>query len=293
MIVVAGPASPMLSAKIADLLDAKLITPSFKTFPDGESYIRIDNPKTLKGETVVIVNTMYPDQNRRVIELLLMASIARDYDCDKLYTVVPYMAYARQDKRFLEGEAISLKVLAEIIGKVSDKVVTVDLHSPETISFFGKNATNVTAMNDIGNFLSENYSFKNPLVIGPDQGALEYAKTVANILGAEYSYCEKMRDRYTGEITMSVKDIDVKNRDVIIVDDIISTGGTVALASTNLRKMGATNIVACCTHALMVGEAEHKIISSGVSEILSTDTIECKYTRISVAKTIASEIRKL
>ncbi len=291
MQVVGGPAANGLDEKIAKLLGLRKVNIKHKVFPDGESYIRIlDN---LEDE-VILVQSFYPPQDKHIIEFLLLADTLRDLGVKNIIGVVPYLAYSRQDKRFLSGEAISIKTILRLIESVGVNIfITVDIHKEASLSFMNIPAYNLNPVEIIAKYLIENFSFNNPLVLSPDKGGLKRAGELAKLLSTDYDYIEKSRDRITGEVTAKPKTLEAKGRDVIIIDDIISTGGTIALATRCVKSHGARKVYVVCTHALLIGDAAKKIFNSGVDVLLATDTVPSPYSKISVAPVIINMIKTI
>jgi len=286
LIVVAGPASPKLGKRVAELLECELAPLEWKRFPDGESYIRI--PGDLKGESVVVVQSTSPPQDKRLMELFFILDLINELGAKEVTVVIPYLAYMRQDKRFREGEVVSIKVVSRLIESFNvDRVILVDVHSRMVLDSFNVDVAEVSAMPLIGSYFSS-IDLVNPFVLAPDKKALILAERVAEKIGCKYDFLEKRRDRITGEIKTYFKEINVKGRDVVIVDDIISTGGTIANAAEMARSLGARRIYAACTHALLVKNALMRLSSAGVFEIIGTDTIESNVSKVSVAPAIVS-----
>ncbi|MCQ5337062.1 MAG: ribose-phosphate diphosphokinase [Candidatus Methanomethylicia archaeon] len=287
MIIVPGIASINLSKKLAKIMNAKIANLEYKIFPDGESYIRIvDDVK----DDVVIVNSTYPNQDKRLIELFLLIDNLKDLGAKKIKVVVPYIAYARQDMRFREGEVISINTILKLIEKIgADEFITIDIHKEHSLNTIKIKAKNLNAIEVIADYL-KNISFNEPYVLAPDKGALERAKKLGEIMKCEYGYFEKYRDRISGAIRIEGIDIDFKDRDVIIVDDVISTGGTIANTAKIVKEKGAKRIIAICTHALLIKDALEKMKNAGVDEIISTDTVENEFSKITVAPLIAREL---
>jgi ribose-phosphate pyrophosphokinase len=284
MQVVGGSASRRLATELADRLGAGLAPVEVTRFPDDECYVRID--EDLTGEDVVIVQTAWPDRN--IVELMLLQDAVSEFDTSSVTTVVPYFGYARQDRKFKTGEPVSARALARIVANMSDKFVTVDVHAPSVISWFeGIDARNVSAHAEIGGFLKRQGA---ELVLSPDEGRRDNAKRVADVVGCDADFLVK--ERLDGEtVRMAPKSLDASGRKVAIVDDIISTGGTIAKASEQLRKQGAKEIIAVCTHGVFAGEAIPKL-RAACDEVYSTDTIENPTTAMTVAPQIASAIGK-
>jgi len=290
LIVIAGPSSQILGIKTAKLLGAKLLPLDFRTFPEGTSYVRVDGD--VSGEHVVIIHSTYPNQNERLMQLYLMLDAVRDMNAKKVTLVVPYFAYARQHRRFKPGEAISAKTIAQILQSLgADEIFVVNIHNIEALSYFSIPAENLNAMTVIGEYL-KGLELEDPMVVAPDDGAIGLAETVGRILNAPYINFEKHRDFETNAIVMEGKELDLKGRDVAIVDDMIATGGTMAEAISIVKKQGARHVYAAAVHPLLIGNARFKLLTAGAEAIIATDTIPSDVTTVTVSKLIADALAR-
>ncbi|KPV64185.1 MAG: Ribose-phosphate pyrophosphokinase [Candidatus Bathyarchaeota archaeon BA2] len=288
MIVIPGPASQDLGRKVADTLKSRTVPVVFKTFPDGESYLRLDGNVT--GEEVVIVQTTGPPQDVHIMQLFLMVDVAKDLGAKKVTVVVPYLAYARQDKRFLPGEAISIETFIKLIEASGiDRFLTVNIHEEGVLNKFSVPAENLSAMTLLAEYFKKK-GLTGAFSLAPDQGALELVKEADKVLNGGCGWLRKERDRLTGEIGVEEKKFDIRGRDVIVFDDIISTGGTIAAAVKMLKEQGARKVYAACAHPLLVGEAQKKIMQSGAEEIVGTDCVPSPVSVVSVAPLIAEAL---
>lgn len=288
MIVIAGSASSKLAARVAKQLKCPLVKPELKRSSHGETYVRIGTK--LKGaHAIVVQSTPYP-QNDNLMELFFLLGAAKDSGARRVTAVVPYLAYARQSKRYKPGEAISAQTICKLIGHGADELFVVDIHDVETMKNFLIPARNLNAAPLLGQYFSS-LNLKCPLILGPDQKAFECAQRAAAELGAESDYLTKKRVTPTKVITQT-KSLDVAGRDVVIIDDIISTGGTIIEATKSLKQSRARRIYAACTHAVLVGNALQKLTAAGVTKVIATDTIETQMSVASVAPVIAEAIRK-
>lgn len=289
MIVVPGPSSVKLGEKVAALLGCRKVSVEYKNFPDGESYQRLT--ESVKGEDVALVHTTFPNQDKRLIELLIMIDGLKSLGAAKVRAVVPYMAYARQDTRFREGEAVSIGSLFKMIESAgADEFYTVDVHKEATLSSFGIKVKNLYATEVIADYLTST-GLEDPYILSPDKGAIMIAKRIGDRMGAEYGNFEKTRDRITGAITVKGERVNANGRNVAIVDDLISTGGTIANAAKILKEGGAKRVIAICSHPLLVAGAYERMRGAGVDEILGTDTVESDISKISVAPLIAKGLQ--
>lgn len=288
MIVIPGPASPDLGRKVADMLKSRTVSAIFKTFPDGESYIRLKGD--IKDEEVVIVQTTGPPQDAHIMQLFLMVDAAKDLGAEKVTAVVPYLAYARQDKRFLPGEAVSIETFIKLIEASGiDHFLTVNVHEERILEKFGVPAENLSAMTLLAGYFKKK-GLTEAFSLAPDRGALELAKEADKVLEGGCGWLRKERDRLTGEIRVEERKFNIEGRDVIVFDDIISTGGTIAAAVKMLKEQGARKVYAACAHPLLVGEAQKKIMQSGAEGIVGTDCVPSPVSVVSVAPLIAEAL---
>lgn len=283
MFVVPGSASKSIANHLAREISADLADIEIRRFIDGECYVRIKSD--LKGEDVIIVQTTYPDEN--IIETILLRDAVRDFDPNTIILVIPYYGYARQDKKFQDGEAVSARAIAEILSIDIDAILMVDPHKEYIKDFFKTKAFVCSAVPEIARYLADR---EVDVILAPDRGAIWRAETIAKDLDCEWDFLEKTR--ITDEvIEIKPKSINVDGRNIAIIDDIISTGGTMARAVQEMKKQGARNVYVACTHGLFIGEAIEKITSAGATEIISTDTIENSFSKVKVAPQIAKVLR--
>lgn len=295
MIVIPGPASNILGEAIAKELGQDPVLLSHRIFPDGESYIRF--PESVHGKVVVLVQTTAPDPDRKLMQLLFMAKNAVDQGAARIIAVIPYLAYARQDKEFLEGEALSFNIVLELLESVGvDDTVLIDVHNETALEKLKPDHKmkihNLTAIFDLAKYMQEN-SYEGAYSLSPDLGRSELVEKVSKVMGGGFAFFMKVRDRYTGKTTMKVKNLDLEGKDVIIFDDIISSGGTMARAIQGLKDQGAGKVAAVCTHALPVPGANEKLKNAGADMIVTTDSVESVFETVSVAKLVAEFLKTL
>ena len=289
MKVVPGPASRELGLKISDLLGIKATPLEFKHFPDGESYIRFS--EEIQGEDVVIVQSTGPPQDSNLLHLLLLVDAAKDIGAETVTAVVPYVAYGRQEKRYRSGEAISSKTVFKLLKTIGvDSLISVDFHSPSLASF-GNCFTNITAMPELAKYMTR-YGLVGAFSLAPDDGALEYVKATSKILQGDFGWLDKTRDRITGEVETELKALDVRDKDVVIFDDIISTGSTMVKAIRTAKEQGARRIFVACVHPLLVGGAKERILQGGASMIVGTDSIQSSVSVVSLAPPIVEVLKE-
>ncbi len=290
MIIIAGSASPRISQNIADLLACQIINPGHKTFPDGEFYLRME--VKMNGNHALVVQSTCPPQNDNLVELCLLLDAARDLGAKRITAVVPYLAYARQTKQYKPGEAVSLRTVSKMIANAgADELITVDIHDEQSIKNYSSiPVMNLTAMPLLGQHLKR-FDLKNPIILGADKGSMDRAVTVAAEIGADHDYLEKVRVTPKKVITVP-RTLSVANRDVVIVDDVISTGWTIIGAAKLLRRQGARRIYAACTHPILAGKARHRLRVVKIKRVISTDTIEkMGASVVSVAPLISEAVK--
>jgi ribose-phosphate pyrophosphokinase len=297
-ILIVGPASQMLGMRIAQELNISAINTEFKTFPDGENYLRIniEDESTIKEKEVIIVQSTGPsssgNQNARLIELLMMIDSIKRMRAKKLIIVIPYLAYARQDKVFRPGESTFGDLIIRIIDSMGiDELYVVDVHSPKILADTYSKITNIDSMKILAEYI-KSLGAKDIVVVSPDKGAVERSKAFAQHFGDDIpvDYFEKSRDVKTGEITMTGK-LSLKDKDVVVSDDIIATGGTMATAIKLAKESGARKIYAVATHALLLQNARFRILEAGADEIIGTDSIDNEVSKVSLAKLIANYLK--
>jgi ribose-phosphate pyrophosphokinase len=284
MFILGGTSSKKVATNLANRLQQPLLHTTYKRFPDDEFYIRLHD--NIAGQDVLIVQTAYPDQ--KIVELLLIQDAVHDAGAKKVTVVLPYFGYSRQDKKFEDGEAISARAIAQHISLHADCVITVDPHKEHILKFFTVPAYSCSAVSAIAQYLKEKHI---DFILAPDKGAKERARETAALINCEYDYLEKTRiDGSTVKVTP--KKLDARGRHVAIIDDIISTGSTMAHSIKELKKQGAASVSVACTHGLFVGGAKEKLLSADCDEIIATDTIETEYSKVSAAGCIAETLLK-
>lgn len=271
MKILAGSSSLMLAKNLAKLLGIEIANVSIKRFPDGECYVKIND----EMEHAIIVQNTYPDEN--IIELFLLQDAARRI-ADRIDVIIPYYGYGRQDKIFEVGESISAEKMARLIEQDADSIILINPHKEHIANFFRTAAKICDGVPVIARY------FKNKVnvVVAPDKGAIEMAKKAANIIGCQYDYLEKTR--------ISSEEVYIEKKEgiegsILILDDIISTGGTMVKAVEMIKKK-ADEIYVACIHGLFIGNADERILKAGCKQIISTDTIETAYSKVSVAEEV-------
>ena len=284
MIVIGGSSSAGLARDVAKLLGCEFIQASTTRFPDGECYTRLDR-ESIDSDAVIIQNT-YPDGN--LIEMLLIRDAAITLGAKRITMVIPYFGYARQDRLFKPGEPMSARVMCDILDRICDKVITIDLHKESTLDNFTHAHKDLKAAGPI----AEYFRGKGiDMVLSPDIGASARAKDVGDRLGVPYDHLEKTRLSGT-EVRIAPAKADCAGKRILIVDDMISTGGTIIAAAAALKQAGALSVSVACTHGVFVNNAIENLRGSQLEEVLCCNTISTPFSEISVAGIIAEELRK-
>jgi ribose-phosphate pyrophosphokinase len=291
MKIILGPSSRELGEKIAELSGFGKVPVVSRVFPDGESYVRLES--SVRDEHVAIVHTTCKPQDSNLMQLAFMANAAKRNGAKKVTAIVPYLAYARQDKIFLEGENVSIETVAAMLKAAGiDQLITVNIHAETALANFPFPAKTLTAIPLLAEYFVKR-GFKKAFALAPDKGAMYIAQQAQQILVGEAGRLEKHRDRHTGRTTQTAAHLNVKGKPVIIFDDIISTGGTIVGAAKILREQGATHIYAACVHGLLIGDAEKRILDAGVEEIVTTDSVPSKNSKVTLAPLLSEALKAL
>ncbi|HMK84123.1 MAG TPA: ribose-phosphate diphosphokinase [Candidatus Bathyarchaeia archaeon] len=294
MIVIGGSSCENLANTVANQLGVTCGKLEVRRFPDGEKYLRILNE--VKNEHVIVIQSMHHTPDDFLFEYLLLVDALKDLGAKRVTSFVPYFAYARQDERFKPGEALSFKTVSKLIQSVgTDEIFTIDMHQHRVVKsseVFGIPSHNLSAMQLLADYVGKEGKLTNPLVIGPDMEAEQWAKLAADSLNTEYDVFEKKRFG-DSKVEVRPRKSSAKDRDVLIVDDIISTGGTIIEASKILFSQGARRIEVACTHPILASDALSRILATGVASVVGTDTVPCPISYVSVAPLIADNVKKL
>ena len=282
MHVIGGSASTALAERISrELGNAPFGIPFTKRFPDGELYLRVGG--RLEGDDVVVVQSTRTDQD--LLELLLLEDAVREAGARRVFVVVPYFGYARQDRRFFPGEPVSARALCRHVELDADGVVTVDLHSSQTLGQFSKPAFEASGIPALGRLLRER---PVDLLVSPDKGGVERAKRMAQLLDKPWLALDKKRlDSDRVELSLGAGAAPaLSGKHVVLIDDVITTGGTIVEAARLLKRHGVRAVTAACTHGLFLRDAFERI-KAVTDEVLSTDTLLNPAEKGSVAPDVA------
>ncbi len=289
MKIILGPASQELGEEVSRLSGYEKVNVALRIFPDGESYVRLEG--NVENQHVAIIQTTCAPQDTRLMQLAFIASAAKRNKANKVTAIVPYLAYARQDKIFLQGENISIETIGKMLAACGiDQLFTINVHEANALKLFPFPAKTISAIPLLAEYFIKK-GVKSAFALSPDKGAMYIADQAKQTLGGESGHLEKTRDRYTGQTTQTAAHLNVKGQSVIIFDDIISTGGTIVGAAKILKEQGAAHIYTACVHGLFIGDAEKRILDAGVEEIVSTDSVPSKNSKVSLAPLISEELK--
>jgi ribose-phosphate pyrophosphokinase len=278
--IISGPSSQLLAGRVSAIVGRELALCEYRTFPDGESYSQVVSD--LEDDLVILQST---PTDKDLIYLMQLLDVAMD---KKITLVVPYFGYARQDKIFKHGEPMTARAIITALNPFlvnGARVFTVNIHSPAVLSHFKCNAVNLDATPLLAEKIRQ-LDLCNPVIISPDKGAVNMAKAAADLIGVPFDHLQKTR-LSGSEVVIAPKEIDVMGRDIVITDDMIATGGTMATAIELLKKQGAKRVYIAAVHAVLTGSALLKLQRAGVEAVIATDTLDRGVSSVSVAPVIA------
>lgn len=298
--IIPGSNSLALAKAVSDITGFALAQVSARKFPDGESYVRIDSKIS---DDAIIVQSSYPNQNDSIIELVLLADAAKDAGAKMLKAVIPYFPYARQDKKFQNGEALSIRAIANILKSAGiEEIITVDAHfhrKPEKFDFYGMRATNISAGKILLDFVKK--SIPDFSIIGPDFGSsdiIEFAgggktlkkEKVCPRCGNNSLLCKCSEAEKSYEAKLSGSS-DFSGKNVVILDDMIASGTTMIKAIEKIRQGGAAKVAAVASHGLFLKDSL-KILQEKTDLLAVTDSIQTPVSRVSVAGIVAESLTR-
>lgn len=280
MVFIGDIGNVSLSEKIAKSLGLPILYPDVKIFPDGEQ--RVYLKEELGGEDVVVLKSLSTPVDSNVIQFLFILNALRESGADKVTAIIPYLGYQRADHTFRVGEAASLRVVIDaILAEGITRIMLLDPHSIKITEMFDVPVMNETALPIFAEKIRELVAdLTDVTVVTPDMGGIRRIKMISEILGVEFAAVEKDRDVETGDIKMSSIH-GAKPKDIVcIVDDMISSGGTMVQAINAYRKMGVKKIYAFATHAVFSENASTILQDSPVEKVFVTDSIEVPENRL-------------
>ena len=287
--VVANPSSENLAKNITKKLHAKYLKTQMRIFPDGESKLTICG--SVKKGTIIVVSSTGPPVDSNILRTLSLISKSREMS-QKVIAVIPYLGYAKQDKEFLKGEIITISVIAKLLKAAgATHLIVVDFHSVDALNFFKLPMKNISAISEFVVYFQK-HSLKNPLVVSPDMFWKSNAKTFARSINASVISLNKQRDRKTGKLVIkSPPQKFPKGGDLILFDDMVSSGGTILKAIKFLTRKNFRKVFVVCTHPVFSGDAKRKIKNAGVTGIVGTNSIEGEFSKIDLSDIICKAIK--
>ena len=293
--VFSGTANPESSKAVPKYLSIPLSEATINRFSDGEINVQIS--ESVRGRDVFIIQSTCAPANANLMELLIMTDALRRSSANSITAIVPYFGYARQDRKAAPRVPITAKLVANLFETAGiDRVVTVDLHAGQIQGFF-----DIPVDNLYGSIVFKDYmqrkNLQNPIIASPDIGGVARARSFAKQLGLEIVIVDKRREKANESEVMNIIG-NVEGKDVILIDDMIDTAGTIVKAAAALKKNGASSVMAFCTHPVLSGPAYERIEKGELDELVVTDTIPLsqesdKITVLSVAHLFSEVIRRI
>jgi len=270
MKIISGTANPPLAQKISKCMDYPLCAVNISSFPEGETFVQI--LEDVRGRDVFIIQSTIPKPNQALMELLILIDAARRASADRITAVIPCYGYARQDKKDQPRVPITAKLVANLLNAAgANRILTMDLHAGQLQGFFDIPVDNLFAYPVISEYL-RSLHLKDAVVCSPDVGSIKLASAFARRLNFSLATVDKTR--MSGTKVKATKIIgNVKGKDVILIDDIISTAGSLTEAARLITKKGAKRIFACATHGILVDPAIERLQKSPICRLIITDTV--------------------
>lgn len=299
MKIFSGNSNLPLSRSICSYFDLPLGQAKVSTFSDGE--IQLEIQENVRGVDVFVVQSTCTPGNQHMMELLIMIDAFKRASAERITAVMPYYGYARQDRKVAPRAPISAKLIADLLTTAgASRVLTIDLHAGQIQGFFNIPVDNLFAAPVFVSYFKEKYRHDDLVIVSPDAGGVERARSYAKLIGASLAIIDKRRLRPNeAEIMNIIGDIEGKN--ALIVDDMVDTAGTLTNAASALSERGAKSVAACCTHAVFSGKAVERIRTSCLEEMIITDTIPLsdegrklgKIKVLSIAELFAEAIERI
>ena len=292
--VFSGTATRYLAEKICASLGCKLGNLLITKFSDGEFAVSYE--QSIRGRHVFLVQSTFPTSDN-FMELLLMIDAAKRASAKSITAVIPYFGWARQDRKDKPRVSIGAKMVADILSAVGiDRLITMDLHADQIQGFFNVPVDHLYASGVLLPYI-QSLNLDNVVIASPDVGGSKRANTYAKYLGCPLVLCNKTRLKANVVESMQIIG-DVKDKNVVLVDDIVDTAGTITIAADIMKKAGAKSVRACASHCVMSGPASERVQESALEEIVFTDSIPysrrcAKVKQLSVAPMFAETIRRL
>lgn len=289
-----GSSNPALAQRIADAYGQKLGELTRVVFSDGELYARYE--ESIRGVDIFLIQSTYPNADNWM-ELLLLIDAAKRASAARITAVIPYFGYARQERKDQPRVPIAAKLMADMLATAGiDRLLTMDLHASQIQGFFDVPVDHLYASGVFADYFQE-FNLTNLVVVAPDVGAIKMARAYANRLNTDLAVIDKRRPNQNQAEVVNIIG-EVEGRNVLLIDDMIDTAGTLTNAANALRDAGACEIMAACTHPLLSGQAYERIEASALSKLVVTDSIPLRRKSdrvevVSVAGMFANAIRQI
>ncbi|MBQ2431382.1 MULTISPECIES: ribose-phosphate pyrophosphokinase [unclassified Campylobacter] len=293
--IFSGTANPEFAKKISKYLSLPLSECAIKTFSDGEISVQVG--ESVRGKDVFIIQPTCAPANSNLMELLILSDALKRSSASSITAIIPYFGYARQDRKAAPRVPITAKLVANMIQAAGiDRVVTMDLHAGQIQGFFDIPVDNLYGSIVFPEYLKTK-NLKNPIIASPDVGGVARARSFAKKLGLDMVIVDKRREEANKSEVMNIIG-DVNGKDVVLIDDMIDTAGTIVKAAEAFKNNGANSVMAYCTHAVLSGPAYERIATGAIDELVVTDTIPLKEENehikvISVAPLFGEVIRRV
>ena len=285
-----GNSNITLAKKICEYLHLPLGNAQVKTFSDGEIQIEID--ENVRSKDVFVIQSTCAPVNDNLVELLLMIDALKRSSASRITAVMPYFGYARQDKKVAPRVPISAKLVADLVTVAgANRLITMDLHAGQIQGFFNIPVDNIFAAPLLIEYIRSNFN-DNLVIVSPDAGGVERARAFAKRLDADLAIIDKRRSAPNQAKAMAVIG-DVRNKVVVVLDDMADTAGTLTEAAHALKSEGASEIHACCAHAVLSGPAIERVVNSEIKNLVVTDTIPLKENAAACGKIVVISIAEL
>jgi len=269
--LIAGSSYPSLAQRIGRRLKIKVTPTEIKRFADGEIYVRIK--KKVRGNDVFVIQSLYPPANEHLMELLIIIDALKRASARRINIICPYLCYSRQDRKVASREPITAKLVANLITRAgADRLVTIDLHADQIQGYYDIPVDHFFGYSQFGEFLKKHFSLRSMVVVSPDIGGVKRAHKLADFLNVPLAVIDKVRKKHNHAQVEHIVG-EVKGKRVVIIDDIIDTGGSIAAAARALKKVGAAKVVVCASHAIFSEGASEKLRRAPLDKILLLDTI--------------------
>ena len=272
MKVLAGTSNSRLCENIARQLKLKLVNSNIKRFADGEVYIEIN--ENIRGNSIFVVQSTSNPANDNLMELLICIDALRRSSAKNITAVIPYFGYARQDRKVVPRTAISAKLVSNLITNAgANRILSVDLHAGQIQGFFDIPVDNLFSTPIFAKHIKRKLRINNLICVAPDVGGVERARSLGRRINVSIAIIDKRRPTPGKSEVMNIVG-NIKNKNCVIVDDIIDTGGTVVNAAKALKDKDAKDIYVYITHAVLSGQAVEQIEKSQIKKLITTDTID-------------------